>query len=158
MINRSTFYRYFSDKYELRDEVVDHIVQDFADHMEVDFLHMDVSDAEHTRALHDCLAHLCTQKRELEILWKQQLLGRNVFDEMMNAGARKVETEIQNHPTISPGKKQFADWYAKLLVNNFLVTVRWWFSRKDDISPQQITAMMKRHMISGTIPTLKEQS
>ena len=64
-------------------------------------------DAEHTRALQDCLAHLCTQKRELEILWKQQLLGRNVFDEMMNAGARKVETEIQNHPTISPGKKQF---------------------------------------------------
>ena len=158
LINRSTFYRYFSDKYELRDEVVDHIVQDFADHMEVDFLHMDVSDAEHTRALQDCLAHLCTQKRELEILWKQQLLGRNVFDEMMNAGARKVETEIQNHPTISPGKKQFADWYAKLLVNNFLVTVRWWFSRKDDISRQQITAMMKRHMISGTIPTLKEQS
>ena len=64
----------------------------------------------------------------------------------------------QNHPTISLGKKQFADWYAKLLVNNFLVTVRWWSSRKDDISPQQITAMMKRHMISGTIPTLKEQS
>ena len=49
LINRSTFYRYFSDKYELRDEVVDHIVQDFADHMEVDFLHMDVSDAEHAR-------------------------------------------------------------------------------------------------------------
>ena len=29
-INRSTFYRYFSDKYTLRDEIVDDIVQDFA--------------------------------------------------------------------------------------------------------------------------------
>ena len=42
MINRSTFYRYFSDKYILRDTIVADIVKDFADHMEVDFLHMDI--------------------------------------------------------------------------------------------------------------------
>ncbi len=157
MINRSTFYRYFSDKYELRDEIVDEIVRDFAEHMEVDFLHMDIQDEVHTRSLQDGLSRLCTQKQRLEILWNQNLLGRNVFDEMMNAGARKVEAEILNHPTISPEKKQLADWYAKLLVNNFLVTVRWWFSHSDTVSANQITTMMERHMLYGTIPTLKEQ-
>ncbi len=157
MINRSTFYRYFADKYELRDEIVDDIVQDFAEHMEVDFLHMDIQDEVHTRSLQDGLSRLCTQKQRLEILWNQNLLGRNVFDEMMNAGARKVEAEILNHPTISPDKKQLADWYAKLLVNNFLVTVRWWFSHSDTVSASQITTMMERHMLYGTIPTLKEQ-
>ena len=100
-INRSTFYRYFSDKYTLRDEIVDDIVQDFAEHMEVDFLHMNIEDEVHTRSLHDGLIRLSTQKCRLEILWNQNLLGRNVFDEMMNAGARKVEAEILNHPTIS---------------------------------------------------------
>ena len=75
---------------------------------------------------------------------------------MMNAGARKVEAEILNHPTISAERKQHADWYAKLLVNNFLVTVRWWFSHSDTVSASQITTMMKRHMLYGTIPTLKE--
>ena len=158
MINRSTFYRYFSDKYILRDTIVADIVKDFADHMEVDFLHMDIKNKDHTKTLEYSLSHLCTKKRELELLWNQPTLGRNVFDEMIDAGASKVENEIKNHKTITPEKKALADWYAKLLVNNFLVTVRWWFSRKDDISPQQITAMMKRHMISGTIPTLKEQS
>ena len=156
LINRSTFYRYFSDKYELRDEIVDEIVRDFAEHMEVDFLHMDIQDEVHTRSLQDGLSRLCTQKQRLEILWNQNLLGRNVFDEMMNAGARKVEAEILNHPTISPEKKQLADWYAKLLVNNFLVTVRWWFSHSDTVSASQITIMMERHMLCGTIPTLKE--
>ena len=155
-INRSTFYRYFSDKYKLRDEIVDEIVRDFAEHMEVDFLHMNVQDEVHTRSLLDGLSRLCTQKQRLEILWNQNLLGRNVFDEMMNAGARKVEAEILNHPTISPEKKQLADWYAKLLVNNFLVTVRWWFSHSDTVSASQITIMMERHMLYGTIPTLKE--
>ena len=156
LINRSTFYRYFSDKYELRDEIVDEIVRDFAEHMEVDFLHMDIQNEVHTRSLQDGLSRLCTKKQRLEILWNQNLLGRNVFDEMMNAGARKVEAEILNHPTISPEKKQLADWYAKLLVNNFLVTVRWWFSHSDTVTASQITTMMERHMLYGTIPTLKE--
>lgn len=154
MINRSTFYRYFSDKYILRDTIVDDIVKDFADHMEVDFLHMDIKNKDHTKTLEYGLSHLCTKKRELELLWNQPTLGRNVFDEMIDAGASKVENEIKNHKMISPEKKALADWYAKLLVNNYLVTVRWWFSHSDTVSASQITEMMERHMISGTISTL----
>ena len=154
MINRSTFYRYFSDKYILRDTIVNDIVKDFADHMEVDFLHMDIKNKDHTKTLEYGLSHLCTKKRELELLWNQPTLGRNVFDEMIDAGASKVENEIKNNKTISPEKKALADWYAKLLVNNYLVTVRWWFAHSDTISASQITEMMERHMISGTISTL----
>lgn len=154
MINRSTFYRYFSDKYILRDTIVNDIVKDFADHMEVDFLHMDIKNKDHTKTLEYGLSHLCTKKKELELLWNQPTLGRNVFDEMIDAGASKVENEIKNHKTISPEKKALADWYAKLLVNNYLVTVRWWFSHSDTVSASQITEMMERHMISGTISTL----
>lgn len=154
MINRSTFYRYFSDKYILRDTIVNDIVKDFADHMEVDFLHMDIKNKDHTKTLEYGLSHLCTKKKELELLWNQPTLGRNVFDEMIDAGASKVENEIKNHKTISPEKKALADWYAKLLVNNYLVTVRWWFAHSDTISASQITEMMERHMISGTVSTL----
>lgn len=154
MINRSTFYRYFSDKYILRDTIVNDIVKDFADHMEVDFLHMDIKNKDHTKTLEYGLSHLCTKKKELELLWNQPTLGRNVFDEMIDAGASKVENEIKNHKTISPEKKALADWYAKLLVNNYLVTVRWWFAHSDTVSASQITEMMERHMISGTVSTL----
>lgn len=154
MINRSTFYRYFSDKYILRDTIVADIVKDFADHMEVDFLHMDIKNKDHTKTLEYSLSHLCTKKRELELLWNQPTLGRNVFDEMIDAGASKVENEIKNHKTITPEKKALADWYAKLLVNNYLVTVRWWFAHSDTVSASQTTEMMERHMISGTVSTL----
>ena len=154
MINRSTFYRYFSDKYILRDTIVADIVKDFADHMEVEFLHMEIKKKDHTKTLEYSLSHLCTKKRELELLWNQPTLGRNVFDEMIDAGASKVENEIKNHKTITPEKKALADWYAKLLVNNYLVTVRWWFAHSDTVSASQITEMMERHMISGTVSTL----
>lgn len=155
-INRSTFYRYYADKYALRDEVVDRVISDFAEHMEVDFLHMDVRAQEHTRHLEKDLQRLYENKRIYEILWNQQLLGRNVFEEMLDAGTHKVEMEILKQPSIADSRKQYADWYARLLVNNFLVTVRWWFLRKDTIPASQVTMMMNRHMTMGTIPTLKE--
>ena len=92
----------------------------------------------------------------MEILWAQPLLGRNVFEEMVNAGAEKLEHEILAHKNISQEKKTFANWYAKLLINNMLVTIRWWFSHSDLVTADQITDMMKEHMIAGTIPTLKK--
>lgn len=155
-INRSTFYRYYKDKYDLRDAVIDRVVEDYACHMEVDFLHMDVGAREHLQTLEHNLTEIFKQKRCYEILWNQNLLGRNVFDEMMNAGAKKVEREILAQPAISQEKKKCADWYARLLVNNYLVTVRWWFSHSDLVTAHEVTVMMVRHMTYGTIPTLKE--
>ena len=155
MINRSTFYRYFSDKYQLRDEIVDEIVKDFYNNMEVDFVNMDIHNISHTRSLENGLKLLSKSKNKLELLWNQKQLGRNVFDELISAGSSKVRKEIINSPTISDDKKKLADWYAELLVNNFLVSVRWWFSHSDTVSSHEITLMIKQHMLNGTIPTLK---
>lgn len=156
-INRSTFYRYFKDKYDLRDAVIDQVVEDYAAHMEVDFLHMDVQEKAHLKTLEDGLAKSFEQKRIYEILWNQKLLGRNVFEEMLEVGAKKVEQEILAQPSIAQEKKKCADWYARLLVNNYLVTVRWWFSHSDLVTAHEITMMMVRHMTYGTIPTLKKK-
>ena len=41
-INRSTFYRHFEDKYQLRDYVVDDMVSFFISNLEVDFLDIDI--------------------------------------------------------------------------------------------------------------------
>lgn len=156
-INRSTFYRYFEDKYALRDCVIDQLVQEFSTNLEIDFLYMDiVENKAHAQELEESLMQLYENKQVLEILWGQKLLGRNLFEEMLDAGAEKVEAGIRSHPTITDERKQYADWYARLLVTNFLVTVRWWFAHMETVSIQQVTKMMRRHMCFGAIPTLKE--
>lgn len=155
-INRSTFYRHFADKYLLRDFVVDNIISDFVDNLEVDFLDLDIEhDRKYTQTLKNSLEHIYKKKRELETLWNQKLLGRNVFEEMIDGGAKKIEDKILLHAKISPSKKENADWYAHLLMNNMLVSVRWWFMHSDRVNSAQITEMMKQHMMAGTIPTLK---
>lgn len=156
-INRSTFYRHFEDKYQLRDYVVDNIVSYFTTNLDVNFLNIDIcQDFQYTNILKNSLKKFFTKKRELEILWNQPLLGRNVFEEMVNAGAEKLEREILTLKNISSEKKKFADWYSKLLINNMLVTIRWWFSHRNLVTADQVSDMMKEHMISGTIPTLKK--
>ena len=156
-INRSTFYRHFEDKYQLRDYVVDNIVSYFTTNLDVNFLNIDIcQDFQYTNILKNSLKKFFTKKRELEILWNQPLLGRNVFEEMVNAGAEKLEREILTLKNISSEKKKFADWYSKLLINNMLVTSRGWFSHSNLVTADQVSDMMKEHMISGTIPTLKK--
>ena len=155
-INRSTFYRHFEDKYQLRDYVIDEIVAYFVEWLEVDFLDMDIAhDKKYSPTLKRSLESIYARKRELEILWRQHMLGRNVFEEMITGGAKKIEKSIRQNKDISISKKKYADWYAKLLVNNMLVSIRWWFEHSDTVTAAQITNMMKQHMIMGTIPTLK---
>ena len=155
-INRSTFYRHFEDKYQLRDYVVDGIVSDFVENLEVDFLDLDIrTSPEYVRTLKNSLEHIRLQRRELQILWDQKLLGRNVFEEMIEGGAGKIEERIRQNSRITPYRKQYADWYARLLLNNMLVSVRWWFRHGDEISSEKMTELMRQHMIAGTIPTLK---
>ena len=55
------------------------------------------------------------------------MLGRNVFDEMVEVGAGRIQKAILKHPGIRLERKARSDWYAHLLVNNLLVGVRWWF-------------------------------
>ena len=43
------------------------------------------------------LEHIRLRKRELQILWNQKLLGRNVFEEMIEGGAGKIEEKIRMH-------------------------------------------------------------
>lgn len=155
-INRSTFYRHFKDKYHLRDYIIDHVIQEFISYLDVNFLDIDIEqESKYSAILQKSLEKIHTQKRALEILWSQKQLGRNLFEEMILSGSKKIEAAIIKHDNISVQKKEYADWYSHLLLNNMLVTIRWWFTHDNQITSKQITEMMKLHMIAGTIPTLK---
>ena len=154
-INRSTFYKHFEDKYQLRDYVMDALLRDFETNLETDFLfEKNLEDEAYVRKLAHCLDHLREHKREYEILWNQLLLGRNLFEEMIENGAQKLEKQIREDPEIHRDRKKYAGWYARLLLNNLFVSVRWWFSQQEPLETGEMARMIIRHMSHGTIPTL----
>ncbi len=154
-INRSTFYRHFEDKYALRDYIIDNIVKDFEENMDVEFmLFSDLESKDYLKHFKESLEHLKENKEKYEILWSSLLLGRNVFEEMISAGVEKMQKSIISNKKIKKQRKERAQWYAYLLVNNLLVSVRWWFNNDQKITSEELTKLIVEHMEKGTIPTL----
>lgn len=123
-INRSTFYKHYEDKYLLRDSIIDHMIREFIEHMDVNFLETDSLTSErHIKALKKCLQYFQKEKQNYQLLWGSVMLGRNVFDEMIEEGAAYMKHCILEHPGICALRKGKADWYGYLLINNLLVSV-----------------------------------
>lgn len=156
-INRSTFYKHYEDKYLLRDSIIDHMLEEFIAYMDVNFLVADSMTSEkHREALKRCLKYFQSEKQNYQLLWSSVMLGRNVFDEMVEAGAAYMKQCIMDHPGISPLRKERGDWYGYLLINNLLVSVRWWLRNDERVSLDEMTDQILEHMEKGAIPTLLE--
>ena len=156
-INRSTFYRYFEDKYVLRDTVIDEKIQFFLSHMAADFLDIDLSsDRSYFQELSHAITEIHNEKDIFLLLWENKTLGRLVFEEMIQAAASELETNILSLPFLSDEKRRLAGWYAVLITNNFFVTIRWWFEHDTEYTAENVAAMMLAHMQNGSLPTLKK--
>lgn len=156
-INRSTFYKHYEDKYLLRDSIIDHMLEEFIAYMDVNFLVADSMTSEkHREALKRCLKYFQSEKQNYQLLWSSVMFGRNVFDEMVEAGAAYMKQCIMDHPGISPLRKERGDWYGYLLINNLLVSVRWWLRNDERVSLDEMTDQILEHMEKGAIPTLLE--
>ena len=154
-INRSTFYKHYEDKYLLRDSIIDQMMGEFREHIAVNFLVTDnLTSEKHIADLKRCLRYFHLEKKTYQLLGGSVMLGRNVFDEMVAEGADYMKKCILNHPDISSYRKKLADWYGYLLMNNLLVSVRWWFRNDDRVSLDDITGQILEHMRNGAIPTL----
>lgn len=79
------------------------MLEEFIAYMDVNFLVADSMTSEkHREALKRCLKYFQSEKQNYQLLWSSVMLGRNVFDEMVEAGAAYMKQCIMDHPGISP--------------------------------------------------------
>lgn len=155
-INRSTFYAYYMDKYDLRDRYADSVIEEFTENLDVEFIKKKEITAEsYYNELRQCLDAFMIKKREYLILWNANLADRNVFDEMIESGIRKFVKEFMENPDISEEKTRYFGLYANLFLGNMMVSIRWWFQEGQDVDADTFTKMMIRHMGQSIFHTLK---
>lgn len=155
-INRSTFYAHYKDKYDLRDKYVDSILEDFVLNLETNFIKKkEITIDSYYEELLQCLKAFNKKKREYMILWKANLVDRNVFDEMINSGINKFVKEFTSVTDIPKERERFYTLYANLFLGNMMVSVRWWFENGENIEIELFTKMMIKHMSEGIFYTLK---
>lgn len=155
-INRSTFYKHFKDKYDLRDKYVDSIIEDFVKNLDVTFIHMpEITIDSYFQDLRYCLEAFGKKKREYLTLWNCNLQERNVFEEMIGGGVEKLMKEFEKNQDISKEKRPYFTLYARLALGNMMVSVRWWFTEGVQVDVDEFTRLMILHMGKGICPTLK---
>lgn len=155
-INRSTFYKHYADKYDLRDRYVDDVIADFVEHLDVHFIGLPRITVENYYGdLRACLEAFRKRQEEYLILWGHNLQERNVFEEMIDRGVHKLVAEFERAPDISMRKRQYYSLYARLFLGNMMVSVRWWFTEGQQVDADEFTKLMILHMTDGIFPTLK---
>jgi AcrR family transcriptional regulator len=154
-INRSTFYKYYMDKYDLLDKFIDNVLKDFHENLDADFIDLPCSDLiKHRCQIEKTIAFFLSQKRTYVILWNADI-NRNVFDEMLRIGENKIFSKIENNTVLHLKSQDYSKLYSKLFLANMMASIRWWFELKLPISAEHLSEIMIQNMTKGIFNTFK---
>lgn len=155
-LNRSTFYKHYQDKYDLRDRYVDEVVAQFAACLDVSFLSLsEITDGVYFQRLRLSLIALAGHREEYLALWGSNLQERNVFEEMLAAGSAKFMAAFETVPDIPREKRPLYSFYARMFLTCMLASIRWWFTDGTWMDADEFTHLMIRHMSRSFHATLR---
>jgi AcrR family transcriptional regulator len=153
MINKTTFYNYYLDKYDLRKKIVDEVLEDFQRNINVSFIYMDSSNvAAYAENLKAPLLFIYKNRNKYLALW-QPHMEYDVFLHMQTA----FETTMRNHllsreissenGLLSPENELF----VRLFAGNCMCTIRWWLEYCPEIPVEKVARIITDCLSHGEI-------
>lgn len=149
MINRSTFYSYYQDKYDLLDKYLGRVLGEFEEQVDGAFVHADprrVDMLPYRRHFEELLRFIQSRREEYLALW-QVSVGRNLWGEMTDIVARRILEQLDTQ-TMDPVKLSYARLYARLFASDLMTLVKWWLEQ-DHIGLEQVHQIMSDNMGKG---------
>lgn len=159
LINRSTFYKYYLDKYDLLDKYLGRILTEFRENMNVEFINADPSnihDVCYIQNYEKALQFIERKKEEYQILWNASI-DRQIFNEMTRIVRENILATLSPSSVQGSGMKKYEDLYASLFASNMMSLVQWWFEYYDSISMKEVEKIMTDNMHLGLFKTFKNQ-
>ena len=157
LINRSTFYKYYTDKYDLLDRYLNKILQEFKQQVNVDFVvtNPSVTDDEHYQIpFRNFTAFVYSKRTEYLILWKASI-ERQPYNEMTDLVYRQIlEKLLTESPELS-AKHTYCELYAHLFSSNMMALIRWWLTNEDTVSIEEVQKIMHENMKKGLFYTFR---
>lgn len=160
-INRTTFYKHYSDKFELMDSYMNRVLTEFKENNAIKFIDADpdhVNDEEFSKPFRNAVDFMIEKREIYEILWTAQT-DRPVFDEMVDAIAESIlKKRMASHPEIKTDSKKFflAMLFANMFAHNFMVSIRWWFANDGIMEKDEFNDMFDDIMGSGIFEAFKK--
>ncbi len=157
-INRSTFYKYFLDKYDLRDYYLGQILEEFKQEKNYDFIKAgkdEIDNPVYSRNLRNSEEFIKKNSRTYKILWSSDI-GSDLYRQMQEILRADILETILTDPFYSEEKLPYAILYADLFSCDFMLTIRWWIDHMDTIEFEYASNLMKGNMEKGFFQTFRD--
>ncbi len=161
-INRTTFYKHYTDKYDLLDKYIAKTLKEFKENNDVAFVDAEpdtVNEDQYKMPFRKTVEFIVTKKDVYEVLWTAQI-DRNIFDEMVETISENILTKrIAKNPEIRTDQERFfkESLFANLFAYNHLVSVRWWFANDFVISKPEFFKLFDDMMREGLFKVFNDQ-
>lgn len=158
MINRSTFYKYYNDKYDLLNNYLDRVLDEFRERAVVDFVLAspdDVGGSAYKDSFERFAQYLYQNKDTYFILWNASM-ERRVYDEMILIIKDRITgLLLRSYPALR-GRDLYAGLYAYLFAADAMTLIRWWFTNEASVTLQDVMRIMTQNMAEGLFRTFRE--
>lgn len=157
MINRSTFYKYYQDKYDLMDQYLARTLQEFRRQMDVAFAEpfaQNIHSLVYQKNFEKALQYLHKNKARYTLLWSGAI-NRSVFTEMLQVIHDSILEKLRSCG-LQGTQERYVDLYAQLLAFNTMTLVRWWFQYESEISMEEVQQIMVNNMKEGIFGAFRQ--
>lgn len=160
-INRTTFYKHYKDKYELLDNFLARILDEFKTNNDEVLIEADpesLNEEKYRAPFKSTLDFIISKKEIYEIIWTAQI-DRNIFDEMVESIAESIiKIKLDQHPCIKSDTEKFfkVSLFANIFAYTYLVSVRWWLANDYVISKDDFCELFDKMMKEGLFKTFKD--
>jgi len=121
LINRSTFYKHYSDKYELAEQLIDEIVETATSFINERF--SDKKENDLFSIICRIYEHLYDQKKVVLALWKIKTDTLHLYDDIEDLLKKNFMQYIIIHNTCKDSS--LLDYYSTLYSSLVLTTIKW---------------------------------
>ncbi len=152
-INRSTFYKYFVDKYQLRDSLLKSTLEELAININLDSFHLEYNRVNISLDILSKQLQFMNENKE----WYLTLWNKNtelyVYNDMLGIFERRTRECLCNllnrteKTEICLTEKQ--ELFARLFANSAMTTVKWWYEYAPDMSSKDVSKIIIENINNG---------
>lgn len=148
-INKSTFYHYYEDKYDLRLKLIESTLQSFSNSIDVSYLKLTPAKIQnYEQKLPTALLPLFKQRATFMTLWSPKLES-DVFEQMEKIFVKKFFETLN---VINSGEinAQYQELQARLFASSAMQVIKWWFEFSPTTPVTEVSKIIAACLTSGT--------
>ncbi|MCP3796988.1 TetR/AcrR family transcriptional regulator [Paenibacillus sp. CH40] len=141
-INRSTFYKYYEDKYRLRELLVKSTLEELSENINLTSLNLENNKMDEAlNALQKQLQFMYNHKDWYLLLWNENL-ELYVYEDMVRLFEKRARecfcgNSIEKEST-NKGLLEKQELLARLFASSAMTTVKWWYEYSPNTAPKEV--------------------